>query len=411
MKMRLFSDRARGTGTLGKRGKRGMALLMVVTMVAVLTSVVVEFAYSTHVDLRLAANARDSLRAEYLARSATTFARLVLGFQAELPKELFGGNVQFWQIIPLDSTAINGFVDAVRGESEDDRDVPLPPLTPEPGQLVPAEGLSPFGNYQGAFSVDIEDEEAKINVNKLNNPGMGGNFTALALLQLFSDERWQFLFEEENLHRERVTPEELVIRLRDWIDENEVEQALDLLAPTSYFVDTASDEARNYGRYPQRYRPKNNLFDTMDELHLVSGMSDRLMAAFGDRLTVFPDINAKISLNTNDPLQLLNLLRLMAVDPNHMAFNNPATVESMLNEVMMLKSLNPFGTPTADQFAAVLTMHGLEARRDILESEFGTASETFRIRATGQVGEVSRTLTTVIRLDGRLGKVLYYRED
>lgn len=392
-----------------------MALLMVITTVAVLASVVVEFAYSTHVDLRLAANARDSLRAEYLARSATSFARLILRWQGDLSRMAgnipgLGGNLQLAQLIPIDSDTINGFMGAVRGE-KDEEDLPDAPLSPEPGQLVPAAGLLPFGTYQGAFSAEIQDEEAKINVNKLNNPGMGGNFTALALLQLVSDERWEFLFEEDNLHGERVTPEEFLIRLRDWIDENEVEQALDLTSPTGIFVDTASDEERNYVRYPHRYKPKNNLFDSMEELHLVSGMSDRLMAAFGDRLTVFPDINAKISLNTSDPLQLLNLLRLMCTDPQHMAFSNPHTVESMLHELMMLKALNPFGPPTAQQFAAVLAMHGLEPRQDILNTEFGTTSETFLIRATGQVGDVSRTLTTVVRLDNRLGKVLYYRED
>lgn len=389
-----------------------MALLMVITTVAVLASVVVEFAYSTHVDLRLAANARDALRAEYLARSATTFARLVLNWQNQLQNLLPGmtGPIQLTNLIDIDSGLISEFMGAIQSQKDED-EIPPAPLAPEPGQPVPATGLLPFGTFQGAFTAEIEDEEAKINVNKLNNPGMGGNFTVLALLQLFSDERWAFLFEEENLHGERITPQDLVIRLRDWIDENEVEQAIDLTSPTGYFVDTASDEERNYVRYPQRYRPKNALFDSMEELFLVAGMSDRLAAAFASRLTVFPDINARLSLNTNDPLQLLNILRLMSVDPNHIAFTNPYTVESMLHELMVLKSLNPFGPPSAQHFAAVLEMHGMQARQDVMNNELGTTSQTFLIRATGQVGDVSRTLTTVVRLDGRLGKVLYYRED
>src|SRR5690606_34093352 len=107
--MRIFSDRARGTSTLGKGGKRGMALLMVITTVAVLASVVVEFAYSTHVDLRLAANARDALRAEYLARSATTFARLVLNWQNQLQNLLPGmtGPIQLTNLIDIDSGLIS----------------------------------------------------------------------------------------------------------------------------------------------------------------------------------------------------------------------------------------------------------------------------------------------------------------
>lgn len=393
-----------------------MALLMVITTVAVLTSVVVEFAYSTHVDLRLAANARDALRAEYLARSATNFSRLVLGLQGQIngmTSQIPGlpmGNIQLASLLPIDSDLIKTFMDSASAEPEEDPDIPEPPLSPEPGELIPAANLLPFGSYQGSFRAEIINEEAKINLNKLNNPGTSGTETALTLLQLLMDERWDFLFEEENLHRERVTREELVVRIRDWIDENEVEQALDPGVVTGIFVDTASDEERHYVRYPDRYRPKNALFDTMEELHLVAGMSDRIYAAFGEMFTVFPDINARISLDTDNPLMLLNLLRVMSADPNHMAFTNEHTVESMLRELMLLKSASLFSPPTAEQFAAILVMHGLTPRPDI-DTQFSTTSNTYRIEATGQVGDVSRTVTAVIRLDDRLGKLLYFRED
>lgn len=400
-----------------------MALLMVITTIAVLTSVVVEFAYSTHVDLRLAANSRDALRAHYLAKSATNFARLVLHFQRQIdrlnPQNQGGqqtpglpglGGIRLWELIPIECEAINGFVQAVQGEAED-ADLPPAPIAPGPGELVPAAGLQPFGSYQGCFGVEIVDEEAKINVNKLNNPGMSGSFTAMLLYQLVSDERWDFLFEEENRHRERITREDFLIRLKDWIDENEVESALDFTLSTGVFVDTAGDEERHYTGYPHRYRPKNALFISMDELHLVAGMSDRLMAAFEDRLTVYPDINSKLNLNTNDPIQQLTILRLMARDPRHPAFENPYTVESMLRELGTMKALSPFSPLTPQQFAAVLQMHGLEARQDVMNTEFGTTSETFQIRATGQAGDVAQTLTTVVRLDDGLGRVLYYRED
>src|SRR5690606_29222859 len=215
-------------------------------------------------------------------------------------------NFRVWEAIPVHGDAIRGFVEAARGEEEATPVGSLPPaqLSQHLGQLVPAEGLQPFGNYQGTFFAEIEDEEAKINLNKLNNPGLSGAFTAQLVFQLISDERWDFLFEEENTHRERVTREEFLIRIKDFIDENEVESALDLTLATGVFADTASDEERHYVRYPQRYRPKNALFDSMDEIHLVAGMSDRLAAAFQDRFTVYPDINSKLNVNTRDPMQL-----------------------------------------------------------------------------------------------------------
>jgi len=52
------------------RKQRGVAMLIVLTWLALMISVVSEFTYGTTVDAAQAANARDELRAHYLARSA-----------------------------------------------------------------------------------------------------------------------------------------------------------------------------------------------------------------------------------------------------------------------------------------------------------------------------------------------------
>src|SRR5439155_205842 len=54
----------------GIRSRRGVALILVLTTIAILTSVAVDFGYQSRVNLRLTENARDELRAYYLARSA-----------------------------------------------------------------------------------------------------------------------------------------------------------------------------------------------------------------------------------------------------------------------------------------------------------------------------------------------------
>ncbi len=50
-----------------RRDQRGVALLMVVAAIAILTAVAVDFSYHSRVEARLAMNARDELRAYYLA--------------------------------------------------------------------------------------------------------------------------------------------------------------------------------------------------------------------------------------------------------------------------------------------------------------------------------------------------------
>ena len=55
-----------------ERKNRGMALLVVLVIIALLTSVLTELAFSTLVDLRLAETFRDSTRAYYLAKGGST---------------------------------------------------------------------------------------------------------------------------------------------------------------------------------------------------------------------------------------------------------------------------------------------------------------------------------------------------
>ena len=58
--------------------QRGAALLIAITSIAILTAVAVDLAYNTRVSLQMAANARDELRATYLAKSGVALSRLVL---------------------------------------------------------------------------------------------------------------------------------------------------------------------------------------------------------------------------------------------------------------------------------------------------------------------------------------------
>lgn len=64
--------------TQWQRGERGMVLLVVVVIVALLSAVLVEFTFSTLVDLRLTETARDSARAYYLAKGGLQVGRRLL---------------------------------------------------------------------------------------------------------------------------------------------------------------------------------------------------------------------------------------------------------------------------------------------------------------------------------------------
>ncbi|MGK2944706.1 MAG: hypothetical protein ACSLFC_08200, partial [Desulfuromonadales bacterium] len=61
-----------------RRGNRGMALLLVLVVVALLTSLLTDLAFSTMVDMRLTETFRDSTRAYYLAKGGINAGRMIL---------------------------------------------------------------------------------------------------------------------------------------------------------------------------------------------------------------------------------------------------------------------------------------------------------------------------------------------
>lgn len=78
------------------RQESGMALLLVLVVIALLTSLLSEFAFSTLVDLRLTETFRDRTGAYYLARGGVEAGRIILRLDTnsyDHPEELWGQGV------------------------------------------------------------------------------------------------------------------------------------------------------------------------------------------------------------------------------------------------------------------------------------------------------------------------------
>src|SRR5699024_9220297 len=67
-----------------RKKERGVALMIAIISIAILTAVATEFAYASRVDMQMAANQRDDIRAYYLARSGVGLSRLLLSFQKQV---------------------------------------------------------------------------------------------------------------------------------------------------------------------------------------------------------------------------------------------------------------------------------------------------------------------------------------
>ena len=435
---------------------RGVALILVLTVIAILTSIGVDFSYNSRVSLKLAENARDGMRAYYLARSAVNLSRLLLHYQKQLDGAgaqlaglaggLGGGSaglpggrppptgagaaappslgIRLWDLVPIDSNAFGLLLsgagaDAIgadgtvlardraqQGSAGPERPRDLPP---------PERPLHAFGDFAGSYRTKIVDENSRINVAKLNGLSTQALAALIQMRAMMADPKYDFIFNEEDAQHDRVARDDVILAMKDWIDEDETGSGID---PTQTrgnpFVNAFSDENGPYSRYTPRYKAKNAKFDSMEELYQVRGVNDRFMAAFGDRLTVWPDINSKLNINTNDPLQQATNIIIAADNPNDPRLRDPALLSTILQAIRVRKMFSFFGL-TAQDFLGVLVANGIKVRSDFLVANspnnmLGEQSDTFRITATGKVGRIERTVTAVVRYDDLLGRLLYWKE-
>jgi len=410
------------------RPQRGVALLMVVVSIAILAAVAAEFAYRSRVDLEMAVNQRDALRAEYLAKSSLGLARMLLMFQKQLDRttaalpSLGGGtapiNIQIWRLAKVDCLMLQALLPQAQGRN--------PKFSIDRTDLVDATGRINYGGFAGCFDARIEDEQEKLNVNALVGLQTGTAQGAVqGLYSLISDKRFDFVFDREDANKVKATAADTLLAIKDWADDDDILTALQVNTLGIVTLQNGfSDEASLYNRYSPRYRPKNGWFDSLGELYLVYGVTDRFMAAFGDRLTVYPDPNAPLNVNSNDPVVLGLVLRLMA-DPNKPdpRLADPVFLDALVQKILAAKAMLPTGM-TVQDFLTIVQTAGVAVNPQIAQratatgaasSFLGDKSDTYRIVAVGQAGDVERKVTAVIRLhdpqqDG-LGRVMYWRAD
>ena len=435
----------RRSAAIGSR--RGVALILVLTTVAILSSIAVDFAYQSRVSLRLTENARDGVRAYYLARSAVNLSRLLLHFQKQVDQ--LGGQIggaisglmgkppgapqapapmgpgannlgiRLWEILPVDSTAMSallggGDVSTLGAATRDAYgQTPAPPETQRPQIAGPPRHS--FGSFDGVFQAKIVDENSRINVRALDGLGLVPMAALTQLRAMMNDPKYDFIFDEEDANRDRVRRDDVILAMKDWIDLDETGTAIDPTNPSNPFVNGFSDENGAYDRYVPRYKAKNAPFDSLEELYMVRGVNDRFMAAFGDRLTVWLTVDGKLNINTNDPLQMLTNVMSAAANPNDPKLRDPRLLAIILQEIQVRKMFSFLGL-SAQDFIGILQANGIRVN-SILQNPTApgnfltSTSDTFRITATGKAGRIEKTVTAVVRYDDLLGKLLFWKED
>lgn len=209
----------------------GVALILTLLFVVLLTVLVVEFAYEAQVEASYSLNAGNDFEARLAARSAVYKGISILEndrLQSELGAE--DGTVS-----PADSRFSSWAL---------------------PGEFEPLN--------DAVMRASISDEFGKINLNALVDYSTGERFVReqlrLALVQFFTT--------RGTTAEAEVDPEALVDAIIDWLDEDEE-------------VDGNGAESEFYEASENPYPCKNGPMDSLDELLLIKGMTTDLY--FGAR--------------------------------------------------------------------------------------------------------------------------------
>jgi general secretion pathway protein K len=210
----------RVTGILADQG--GIALVLTLLVVTLLSAMIIDFDYRTRLDVRAASNFRDAARADFLAQGAVDAARAVLMEDLRLSPSVDFAEDEIW------GTPISGYPVA-----------------------------------DGTISVAIVDEGGKLDLNTLVNAKDEPDTTRVEIYRRLLEE----LFEPD-----QVDVNTLVDSAIDWIDGNLNERSFGAEAPY-------------YGRLDPPYTCADGPLRTFDELGLVQGYTAEVLERLRPHVT------------------------------------------------------------------------------------------------------------------------------
>ncbi|MCJ7547138.1 MAG: type II secretion system minor pseudopilin GspK [Deltaproteobacteria bacterium] len=314
------------------KGERGVALVLALAVIALLVSLVVDFSYTMMVDLTLAANLRDGQKAFYAARSGVELAKHLL--QEDDPA--FDALDEDWALLPE-----------------------------HPGFLA--------ADDEGKFKVTIEDEAAKIPMNKLITGDKDKKVDLVVRAQI------ERLFELLELDPELIDP------IIDWLDPDNNPQPF-------------GAEDAYYQGLPSPYPCKNGPLDALEELLLVKGMTKEILYGQEEKKGLIPYLtlysDGKVNINTASVEVLASLSDKI----------DNVTAQAIID----YRQKNPFQEIKYDDIKHLPGMT-LEIFNDI-KDQCDVKSSSFSLRAEGQVREIKKVIYTVLKREEKKGiKPIFWR--
>jgi general secretion pathway protein K len=395
--------------------KRGIALIMVLGSLAILTMMLAEFQADTSATLASAMADRDGVQAEYIARSAVNLSRLLIAMEPTIRQSIAPLFMMMKRQPP--QLPVWQFADKLLGPFNDKA------ATADFGNSIGVDfgtGKN-LGMPDGRFELAIVDEDAKINVNLGASNDIAHIRLANELMALMSPLQYNPLFEQRDSagnFNDRLTTCSAII---DWADIDEQQMNCDTRQATG--TATSAVEDSYYQLLAVKpYRRKNAPFDSLEELHMVRGVSDDFWSTFVDPDPTNPDKRVMtvwgqgaINVNSANAQTLLGVVcsgapaTPMCTDPNQasMFLMGVTMARGITMGAPLFGSTQDFIQTVKGQgmIGQVLAGMGLKPVTQFLsEAEFAktitTESKVFSIYAVGVVKGYKREtrlrITTVV---------------
>ena len=428
----------------------GVAFLITISSLSLLIALVAQFTYGTTVDSAQAINARDEVRAHYLARSAVSLSRLLIKIQRTfvdnimqtaqqmLAKQMDGQDLGISLRVTDYATPLLGFFAGSKMETA--------LLSGLIG--IDTTGATGLGIPTGHMDAEITNEDGKIDINCGGGtvPERPKQIMVFRLLQaLMASPRYNWLFEQRNAEGQFVDRVDLARAIIDWADADE----------QAFAVDANASGPEDY-RYDQRddpYQAHNNYYDTVEETNLVRGMDPDYAEAFASNFTVYASdpkqlcrVNLASVKGDCTPL-VVGLVRAALfpdpskppLDPSILDDNRLYPLASILCErgqavgFDSLKTLigvltNPANSISRDdpRFQLMQNLTGITiTEAQLSQVAYVGAPRVYRVVATGESGKVKKRIIVILDSKGFLsnpvtnnpageqaaGVIQYWREE
>jgi general secretion pathway protein K len=417
-----------------KGSEEGVALILAITTVAILSVMLVDMHETTGTAFAVSTSQRDALQAEYMAKSATNLTRLLISKEPQVRRfidPLYRGATG--RAAP--QLPVWNFVNELLAPfctPEDQRDT-LMQLGIDFGDTVG------FDDLPGECHVLAVSENGKVNVNDplfLDGERARNNVAT----QLFSltggqlpESPYDVLFTKEDETGTVTTRIDLITAVIDWWDRDIQRTDFDPGAGATRTGGTGTEDDSLYQLYDTPYRNKNAPFDSIQELRLIRGFSDDFWATFvepipNDPVSRIMTIYASGLININEASAQVLLGRICSYAPEVSLCTDPLEglkFTQILTTVRQLIPIPLFSRPTdlidfAEGKGTEKGLYGMitgflgedselvfvpveipEEQRQPLARSFTTSAQIFTIEATALVGRSQVRIESVVNFHAR----------